>query len=107
MGRIVSEMCLKECCVCAKAGKRKTAISQRSCNAAFYPQDPVLVRNNRNRPQDGAPRIGLGPMSGLMTAFQSHCLKAQPLIRTRTVDEGEVNIKGRRFPHDQHHESRR
>ena len=53
--------------------KRQPGIHQRHSDCgAFYAQDPILVRSNRNRPQYGTPRRGLGPMSGLMTALWSH-----------------------------------
>src|SRR6266516_6283906 len=50
--------------------KRQPGIHQRHSDCgAFYPQDPVLVRSNRNRRQHGAPRIGIGAMPGSMSAL--------------------------------------
>src|SRR5947208_16070790 len=50
--------------------KRQPGIHQRHSDCgAFYPQDPVLVRSNRNRRQHGARRRGIGAMPGSMSAL--------------------------------------
>src|SRR6266571_8910084 len=61
--------------------KRQPGIHQRHSDCgAFYSQDPVLVRSNRNRRQHGAPRRGIGAMPGSMSALPEPSSQGFPLL---------------------------
>src|SRR2546422_8787950 len=76
--------------------KRQPGIHQRHSDCgAFYAQDPIVVRSNRNRPQYATPRRGLGTMSGLMTHLWSDGVHEWLGVSSGMLREGQLmNVMG-------------